>query len=334
MPVLKREAMYYQKLGSKTLRCELCPHFCEILDSEKGLCNSRQNESGLLYATNYGQTVALALDPIEKKPLYHYRPGSKILSLGPNSCNLSCKFCQNYQISQYESSTVALSLKALQECVEKYSPDLKQVAFTYTEPITWYEYIMDFAEAYPDHSIIMISNGFINPAPLAQLLPHISAMNIDLKGMQDSFYRDYCGGRLQPVINSIEACYQANVHLEITFLVIPGLNDKEADIQAMASFIAGIDPEIPLHVSAYHPSFKMTNTASGIEDIHRAVSIAREKLVYVYGGNILGDDLQQTVCKNCGATVISRTYAGIKSRVSANGLCPQCQNRVFGVYGA
>lgn len=326
--------MYYSKLSGKILKCELCPRYCVLADAEVGFCRSRQNVSGTMYAINYGLSVALALDPIEKKPLYHYYPESRILSLGPNSCNLSCKFCQNYSISQYAAPISEISLQSLRASIEQYTPEALQVAFTYTEPLTWYEYIMDFAVAYPEVRIVLISNGYINKTPLAELLPHISAMNIDLKGMQDSFYNGHCGGHLKPVQDSIKACAAAGVHLELTFLLIPGLNDSKKDILAMADFIAEVNPEIALHISAYHPSFQMTNNATGIEDVKRAIELVQGKLTNVYGGNLPVMDYMNTQCKKCGEELISRSYHGTKSRVTADGKCPVCESRIYGVYDA
>lgn len=333
MSKLIREAMHYTRLSGKTMKCELCPRYCVLTDAQMGFCRSRQNEAGTLYAINYGQTVAMAMDRIEKKPLYHYYPGSKILSLGPNSCNLSCRFCQNYQISQHPAPVHEISPEALRASLEEYAPDSLQVAFTYTEPLTWYEYILDFAALYPEVRIVLISNGYLNAPALAELLPFIGAMNIDLKAMQESFYSEQCGGHLAPVLQNILACVQAGVHLELCFLLIPGLNDAKSDILAMVDFIAALNPEIPLHISAYHPDYQMNNHATQLQDVERAIVLAKTKLYNVYGGNLSVPDYMQSTCRYCGEEVISRSYGGTQSQVKADAQCPKCQGKVYGVYG-
>lgn len=332
MPELIREALYYRTISGKTLRCELCPHHCAIVDSETGLCRSRMNVAGTMYAVNYARAAAIALDPIEKKPLYHYHPGSRILSLGPNSCNLHCKFCQNYQISQFEAPTQEISIEALRSAIDQYTPGTPRIAFTYTEPLTWYEYILDFAQHYPEVEIVLITNGYLNEAPFKELLPLISALNIDLKGMQEFFYRDYCGGDLQTVLTNIEECVNQGKHLELTLLLIPGLNDAKADILAMAEFINALNPDMPLHISAYHPSYQMTNHATGFDDVKRAINLTKAKLSYVYGGNLGSDDFTHTNCKNCGKVIVSRTYSSIRFQVTGVGKCPHCGTDIYGVY--
>ena len=332
MPEMMREAMYYQKASGKSLVCRLCPRYCMIQESEQGFCRSRANIDGTLYATNYAKVAALAMDPIEKKPLYHYHPGSKILSLGPNTCNLNCSFCQNYQISQFEAPTQELSPVALYDLLKKHSGDHLQVAFTYTEPLTWYEYILDFASSYPEVNIVMISNGYLSAEAFKNLLPHVGAFNIDLKAMQDSFYQDECGGRLKPVLQNIRSCVEAKVHLELCFLLIPGLNDAKADILRMADFIAELNPEIPLHISAYHPDFKMQKVATGLEDIKRAIDLVRDKLCNVYGGNLPTEDYMQSFCPNCKAQIIHRSWQGSSSDVGKEARCPHCGASIYGVF--
>jgi pyruvate formate lyase activating enzyme len=329
---MKREAMYYRVVRDKSLACELCPRYCVLEDGEQGLCRSRKNIEGKLYATNYALATGLSLDRIEKKPLYHYYPGSRILSLGPNSCNLQCSFCQNYRISQLRAATQEISLDFLQEVLAEHSPGALQVAFTYTEPITWYEYILDFALAYPEVRIVLISNGYINAQPLAELLPYVSAMNIDLKAMNESFYASQSGGHLEPVLQNIRACVDAGVHLELTFLLIPGLNDAEEELFAMRDFIYELNPELPLHVSAYHPDYQMIAPATRTEDIARAIDIFKKSLVNVYGGNLPVTDYMDTTCPGCGKKLIARSHGMVKSFLMAGGTCPQCGAKVFGEY--
>ncbi len=332
MPEMIREAMYYKDIGGSMLQCELCPQLCVIPAGEAGKCRSRENIDFKLWAVNYGRALGISVDPIEKKPLYHYRPGSKVLSLGPNSCNLSCRWCQNYQISQYEAKTVNLTLDELYSLVLKHSPSTMQIAFTYSEPLTWYEYILDFARKYPQVSIILVTNGFISSKPLAELLPYISAMNIDLKAMTDDFYSSYCGGKLTPVKKSIKQAFDAGIHLELTNLLIPGLNDKPSEIEEMSSFIASISPDIPLHISAYHPDYLTNQPATQIDDIVSAINLAKQKLNHVYGGNLPIDDYRNTICPGCCATLCKRTIFDCQNVIDSDGRCQHCGRIIYGQY--
>ncbi|MCB5262508.1 MAG: AmmeMemoRadiSam system radical SAM enzyme [Candidatus Cloacimonetes bacterium] len=332
MSELIREAMYYKKLEGDLLQCELCPHYCVIPVGEMGKCRSRENIAGKLWAVNYAQALGISVDPIEKKPFYHFRPGSNILSLGPNSCNLKCRWCQNYQISQFASPTIELSLEELYSGVLKHNPTTRQLAFTYTEPLTWYEYILDFATMYPEVKIALISNGFLNPEPLAQLLPHIAAMNIDLKGFTEGFYKEQCGGSLEPIKTNIRAIWEAGVHLELTLLLIPGLNDKEKELCELVNFIASISPEIPLHISAYHPTYLTDLPATRVQDIARARQIALKKLSYVYGGNLAVDGFRDCQCPDCGKILMRRTLFSTDCQVGSDNKCPHCGRQIYGQY--
>ena len=332
MPEMIREAMYYKDLGNHILQCELCPHYCVIAPGELGKCRSRENIDAKLWIVNYGKALGISVDPIEKKPLYHYRPGSHILSLGPNSCNLNCRWCQNYQISQFEADTIQLSLEELYGLVLKYNPSTLQIAFTYSEPLTWYEYILDFAVKYPEINIVLVTNGFINPEPLAELLPHISAVNIDLKGIDEDLYRNYCSGSLAPVKESIRQCAEASVHLEVTLLLIPGVNDSKEDIEQLVNFVASISDEIPLHISAYHPDYLMNNRATTYEDIKYASEIAHCKLKYVYGGNLPIEDMRDTYCPSCHDLLCKRSFSETVSYITADSECSHCGRKIYGKY--
>lgn len=278
-----REAMFYHAEGEH-LRCELCPRQCLIFEGKSGFCRGRKAMGGKLYAINYGETVSLALDPIEKKPLYHFHPHSEILSLGPNSCNLSCSFCQNWEISQQDCPTRYIGIEELERLV--LAQTYPQVAFTYSEPTMWYEYIHDFAIAYPEIDIVLVTNGFLNPGPWDQLLPYIKAMNIDLKSMQEEFYVQQCGAHLAPVLRNIKAAYDAGVLMELTNLLIPGLNDHEKELLELAEFIASIDDSIPLHISAYRPCYRLNKPATTTGQIETACNLAAKRLKYVYAGNV------------------------------------------------
>lgn len=330
MAELIREAMFYEKLEGKRVVCQLCPQYCVLSDRATGICRARVNDGGTLVAKNYGQYLGLALDPIEKKPLYHYRPGSKILSLGANSCNLKCSFCQNYQISQFEAFTYSITPEKLYLELGKINLSEKQIAFTYTEPLTWYEFIYDFASIYRDVDVVLISNGFINEEPLKKLLPYVAAFNIDLKSFNDNFYQQQCKGRIEPVKNSIRLVYESGVHLEVTLLLIPGLNDDPNELDFLAKFLSSISDQIPLHISAYHPDYQLNVPATTEEGVQKAIDIAKRHLKYVYGGNLPKESLRTTYCPSCSRELITRSYFGVRSYVEAKASCPKCKDKIYG----
>jgi len=279
-----REALYYQMVG-EIAHCQLCPRACQISEGQRSFCRSRKLINGKLIAVSYANTVSISKDPIEKKPLYQFHPHSQIISLGPNSCNLSCAFCQNWEISQQDTITQAIKISELAAYVRKLRPC--QIAFTYTEPTMWYEFIWDFAVFAPDVEIVLVTNGYLNPLPWQALLPKIKAMNIDLKSIRNGFYKRLCGGDVEIVKANIAAAHKAGVHLELTNLLIPGENDTEAELHELAEFVASIDPNIPLHISAYRPCYKMTQRATSNAEIEAACEIAAKHLKYVYAGNVL-----------------------------------------------
>ncbi len=279
-----REAEYYRVEGGLAI-CELCPQHCVLKPGQSGLCRGRSFDGRILHATNYGKAVSLALDPIEKKPLYHFNPGSYIVSLGPNSCNLQCAFCQNWEISQRQCITREVTIQELCKICKQHQP--YQVAFTYSEPTMWFEYIMDFAATAPEIQIVLVTNGHLNPIPWQALLPKVSALNIDLKSMRPRFYREICHGNLDIVKENIRSAYQAGSHLEITFLLIPQLNDSQEEINELAKFISSIDPNLPLHISAYRPEYKLINPPTSLNGIELACELAARHLKFVYAGNVI-----------------------------------------------
>jgi pyruvate formate lyase activating enzyme len=321
------EALYYQKERGKRVVCTLCPHGCIIEEGAAGKCRGRENHDGTLYAANYGKTISLGLDPIEKKPLYHFLPGEQILSVAANSCNFSCDFCQNYEISQIPARTTAITPQNLLELCKRY--DCSMVAFTYTEPLTWYEFVLDACSFLQQHQIktVLVTNGYINPEPLAQLLPVVDAMNIDLKAMSELFYRSVCGGTLQPVLHTIRAAAAA-CHVEITNLLIPGENDSDEDLDALIRFVAGVDPRIPLHFSKYFPHYKRETHPTDEASLWHAAEMARAELDFVYLGNIFTP--RQTRCPQCDELLITRQQ---KAEVTLNnGCCPSCGYPIYGVW--
>ena len=327
-----KEAMFYKKLNNGSVQCRLCPQMCEIEDGKRGMCFGRKNEKGILYAENYGETISVAIDPIEKKPLYHFYPGKEILSIGPNGCNLTCDFCQNYTISQQKAPTSALSMGDLITLCKKYNSI--GVAYTYTEPLIWYEYILDTAKILRAHDlkVVLVTNGFINPEPLKQLLPYVDAMNVDLKAFNNDFYITYCSGRLEPVKNTIKIAAK-HTHVEVTNLIITDLNDSRKEIEELVAFIADVNKDIPLHFSRYFPVYKMKKPLTKVEILEMAYEIGKKKLSYVYVGNINLPNTHDTHCPNCNELLIKRSgfYTSI-SHITEHNSCEKCGHKIKGVH--
>ena len=277
--------------GDGRVTCALCPHACRLRAGETGFCRARENVGGTIRAKNYGRLTALALDPIEKKPLYHFHPGSHILSVGSFGCNLVCPFCQNAGIAMADASieTEEVSparLAALAEELRHGPRGNIGVAFTYNEPLLSYEYIMDTAPLLhaAGRAVVLVTNGMICPAPLARLLPHVDAMNIDLKSWQEDIYRRL-GGDLATVRETIAYAVMHGVHVEVTSLIVPGMNDSAADMEEEARWLASLSHEIPLHISRYFPRHRMTVPPTPIATIERLAAVARRHLHHVHRGN-------------------------------------------------
>jgi len=300
------EVPFYRRKG-KRLVCEICPRYCTLSEGQTGVCRGRKNFGGRLIAVNYGRTASAALDPIEKKPLYHFHPGSQILSAGPNSCNFNCKFCQNCDISQFTVPTQSINAGELVALAKRRGSI--GLAYTYSEPLMWYEFLLDCGAKNKQAGMVnvLVTNGYINAEPLARLLPLVDAMNIDLKSMEDDFYYKICGGvHLQPVLNTIETAYKAGVHIELTQLLVTGANDSEAQIRKTVDWVSFLSKEIPLHFSRYFPRFKYKAEATSPAVILRAYEIAKEKLDWVYVGNISMSKGNNSECRHCGSVLVER----------------------------
>jgi pyruvate formate lyase activating enzyme len=321
---MEHRARHFERRADGTVECLLCPARCKLRDGQVGICRVRSNRGGDLVTTNYGEAVTLAVDPIEKKPLYHFHPGSDILSTGANCCNLRCRHCQNWQISQEEVPTTYLSPERLADTARHYNT--LGVAFTYTEPTVWFEYIMDTAPLLREagQKVVLVTNGYIEPEPLAELIQVTDAMNIDIKGMDPRFYLKVCGGRLQPILDVVRTVGESDVHLEVTNLIIPGHNDSEAAVRSLVEFVASVSSEIPLHFSAYHPSYKMEAPATPADTLLKAREIAKHSLNYVYLGNLATGEGNDTSCPGCGGRLVERS--GYRARVQnlTDGVCRLC----------
>lgn len=284
------KAMYTNPLKKNTeVQCLLCPHFCRIPEGKTGLCRVRKNIEQKVYVTNYGEVTAISLDPIEKKPLKVFMPGKNVMSLGTFGCNLACGFCQNWTIAHGESpsSQYLSSQDAVEKALELKAYDNIGIAYTYSEPLMWYEYVLDTAKLAKEAGLknILVTNGYINPKPLNKLLPYIDAVNLDIKAFTKEFYHDQCQGKLDPVLTSARI-FAEKCHLEITTLIIPTLNDSPDEIEELSSWIANINPDIPLHLSRYFPNYKSIIAETPRETLFKLRDVAQKRLKYVFLGNI------------------------------------------------
>lgn len=330
------EAKFYTKSDNNTVQCNLCPRLCIIEAGRFGNCHARKNQSGTLFSDVYGKISARHFDPIEKKPLYHFYPGTEILSIGTTGCNFHCSFCQNFTLSQYD-------VRRHVDC-ENFSPaDIANisnkhrknlgVAFTYNEPIVNYEFMMDTAELVKANGqkTVMVTNGYINDEPLDGLIKYIDAFNIDLKGFNDAFYRKYTKGTLSPVLNTIKKVANCNKHLEITSLIIPTINDDEDEFEDMCKWILNeTGSNTILHLSRYFPRYELNQYPTPAEVLFKLYDIARSVLKYVYLGNIATEIHSNTFCPHCGKTLIERTYYNIENKgTDEEGRCKSCGSLIF-----
>jgi pyruvate formate lyase activating enzyme len=325
---MANKAKYFKKQNKNEVICTLCPHSCQIPSGERGICGVRENRRGNLYTVNYGKVSSISVDPIEKKPLYHFYPGSNILSLGTYGCNFSCSFCQNWHISQEEPHLSSVTPQEVVEIVlEK---ELDSIAYTYSEPLVWYEFVKETSKIAADHNIenVLVSNGFINPEPLQELLPYIDAANIDIKSYNNDFYKQYTDGGLKPVLKAVEVMNE-EIHLEVTTLVISGLNDDLGQLSDLFSWLKDLDQNIPLHLSRYFPNYKMERPATKIKKMDEVYHLAKKYLNYVYLGNVTMRERTNTHCPSCGGNIIKRSNYSVKNKLRDD-QCPFCGERISG----
>jgi len=322
---MNQAAVYWEASSGSAVQCLLCPIGCRLEEGEDGLCGTRGNVGGAMVAKQYGRLVSAAVDPIEKKPLYHFLPGHPILSVAARGCNLHCQFCQNWNISQTVHGP-ASDVTPEQIVADAQRVDSVGIAYTYSEPLVWYEFLRDTAALAHQAGLknVIVSNGFLNPDPLEELLPLIDAANIDLKSMDDDFYKKICKARLAPVLNTIRIFKKQGVHLEVTNLVIPGHNDADDQIMRLVDFIASVDSDIPLHFSAYCPSYKFSAPPTPPQTLLRAKRIAQRKLRFIYLGNVMVEGGSDTHCPGCDTVVIQRTGYRTINRLTSAGGCAEC----------
>ncbi|NLO25779.1 MAG: AmmeMemoRadiSam system radical SAM enzyme [Clostridiales bacterium] len=299
-----KEAMYYTRDGD-TVRCFLCPHACVLKPEQTGRCSVRRNKGGVLYSLNYGEITACNVDPIEKKPLYHFYPGRPILSVGSFGCNLKCGFCQNHAIAHGTPGTVFVSPGDLVSRAMSVRDNIG-IAYTYNEPSIWYEYVLDTARLARERVLknVLVTNGYIGIKALEQLLPFIDALNIDIKAFSDDYYGSICSGRLSPVLDTVKAAAGC-CHVEVTTLVVDELNSDTGQLESLAEWIAGVDKHIPIHLSRYYPAYQMDRPPTRLDTMAAAKEAVKKHLEYVYIGNVAGVD-NNTYCPACDAKLVER----------------------------
>ncbi len=333
-----KEAYLYKKLDDKEVRCDLCNHRCLIKDQNKGKCCVRKNIDGKLYSLVYGKLVAENSDPIEKKPLFHFLPGTYSLSVATVGCNFKCFFCQNYNISQSPCDLNSIDGRdVLPEELIKHalSNGDKSISYTYTEPTIFFEYAYDTAKLASKNGLknVFVTNGFMTKECIMMMEPYLDAANVDLKSFSEETYKQKMGGMLKPVLNNIILMKKLGIWVEVTTLIIPGINDSKSELQEIAKFLAAIDEGIPWHISAYYPQYKSDIPPTSVEKIRIAIDIGKSAgLKYVYGGNIPGSSYENTYCPNCGSILIKRSgFLVSNNKVKLNS-CSNCGQKIDGIF--
>jgi len=332
------EARYYEKLPDREIKCHLCPRLCQLGDKERGFCGVRENQDGRYYTLVYGKVASLNVDPIEKKPFFHFLPGSQAFSLATAGCNLSCRFCQNWEISQMRPEQVRnINLPPDAVVTSAENQGCPVIAYTYSEPVIFYEFMYDTSLQARRKGLknVVVSAGYITSQPLADLLKVVDAIKIDLKAFNQDFYHQYVRGELQPVLDTIKQIASSPVWLEIVYLVIPTLNDNPDEIRKMCQWLkTEIGPDYPLHFSRFHPMYLIKNLPpTPVSTLERLRQIALEEgLHYVYLGNVPGHPGESTYCPNCGKLIVERYGYTINKNEISKGKCRFCGQKIPGVW--
>ncbi len=334
------DAYLYERLEDKKVRCNLCNHRCLIKEGKRGICGVRENQDGILKTLVYGRLIAQHVDPIEKKPLYHVLPGSLSYSIATVGCNFKCRFCQNADIAQLPADRKGMIVGDL------YSPEdvvsaaeqanCQSIAYTYTEPTVFFEFAYDTARLAHEKGIlnVFVTNGYMTSEALHMIRPYLDAANVDLKAFNDDFYKEQCSAKRKHVMETLKLMKSLGIFVEVTTLLIPGLNDDRGELQQLASFIAdALGPETPWHISRFHPTYKLTDRPpTPAESIHQARRIGLDAgLRYVYSGNLPGDEGENTVCYSCGLGLIERWGYHISKNVITDSKCPKCGATIDGI---
>ncbi|HEY4663198.1 MAG TPA: AmmeMemoRadiSam system radical SAM enzyme [Candidatus Humimicrobiaceae bacterium] len=333
-----KEAYLYKKLDDKKVRCNLCNHRCLIKDQDKGKCCVRKNIDGVLYSLVYRKLIAENSDPIEKKPLFHFLPGTYSLSIATVGCNFKCFFCQNFNISQIPSELDIIEGRDVspEELVNHaLANGDKSISYTYTEPTIFFEYAYDTAKLASEKGLknVFVTNGFMTEECIMMIEPYLDAANVDLKSFSENTYKEKIGGKLKPVLNNIALMKKLDIWVEVTTLIIPGINDSEDELKNIAGFLAGIDKNIPWHLSAYYPQYKSDIPPTSTEKIKAAIDIGKNAgLKYVYGGNIPGSGYENTNCPNCKNMLIERTGFSVSGNKIKKSSCFSCGQKIEGIF--
>lgn len=330
--------MFYKKLDDNKVQCYLCRHECVIADGKTGICAVRENKEGKLHSLVYGKVVSINIDPIEKKPLYHFLPGTDTYSLATVGCNFKCEHCQNYDISQMprDKRTIVGERFSPREILrDAMAQGCKSISYTYTEPTIFFEYAYDIAKLANKEGLknIFVTNGYIGEEPLRTIAPYLDAANIDLKAFTEEFYRKICGAKLEPLLKSIRLYKELGIWIEITTLIIPDLNDSEKELRQIAKFVKGLGKETPWHVTAFYPTYKlMKKPPTPAETLQMARKIGlKEGLRYVYEGNIPGTEGGNTYCYKCEDLLIRRYGFNVLENKIKNSKCPECGTKIDGI---
>ena len=330
-----KEAMLYEKLDDAKVQCRLCAHRCRIAPGKRGFCAVRENRDGTLYTLNYNVVSSEALDPIEKKPLYHFHPGTSVYSLGTIGCNFRCKHCQNWTISQIsidEANAIEMSPElAVKRAV---ASGARSIAWTYNEPTIWFEYTYDCARLAKEEGLatVYVTNGYITKEALETIAPYLDAFRVDIKAFTEDFYREIASAELAPVLESAKLAREMGMHVEVVSLIIPTLNDSEDEIRDMSKWIyENLGADTPVHFTRFHPYYKLQDICSTpLDTLERAYSIAREEgIKYVYIGNVPGNGHEHTFCPECGELLIERGMFGMDSnKLTERRACPRCGEEI------
>ncbi len=335
-----KEAAFYKSVKDNEVICGLCNHHCHIKEGKRGICGVRENRDGRLYSLVYGLLVAQNSDPIEKKPLFHFQPGSRSFSIATVGCNFRCLHCQNSDISQYphfHHGEVTGNESSVESVVDDAMRAMcASVCYTYVEPTVFYEFAYDCSvQAHAGQlKNVFVSNGYMTPEVTRQIAGVLDGINIDIKAFTDDFYKRVCGARLQPVLDNVQLMHDLGVWVEVTTLIIPGLNDSEEELRDIARFVKGVSPAIPWHVTAFHPTYKMMDRErTPVSILRRAREIGLEEgLRFVYEGNIPGEGGENTYCPACGAELIARFGFSLQNNGLIDGRCSKCGEQIEGVW--
>ncbi|MDY7036414.1 MAG: AmmeMemoRadiSam system radical SAM enzyme [Thermodesulfobacteriota bacterium] len=334
-----KEAYLYEKMEKKRVRCFLCNHRCLIEEGAKGICSVRENHDGTLLSLVYGKVIAKHVDPIEKKPLFHFLPGSNSYSIATAGCNFKCLFCQNADISQMPSDynrIMGEDMTPVRIVDEVLASKSATISYTYTEPTVYFELAMDTARLAVRKGVrnIFVTNGYMTEECLREIYPDLHGANVDLKSYNNRFYKEQCGAKLEPVLKTLEMMKKMGIWLEVTTLMIPGLNDSTEELKGLARFLADLDSNIPWHISRFHPTYRITDiNPTSRDSIHRARDIGYEAgLKYVYTGNLPGDKGENTFCHGCGTLLIDRIGFSVRKKIIKDNHCPRCNAEIPGVW--